>query len=126
MLEIKDKMERFPCRLLTLQSREWKSNGQGEVNLEQTEGLSYAFFSNEDGSELCWKIDPGKRFQWDSGQKVKFYCDVEQIFRAFDFENQEIAKEFWSSLQLALRLETEGENVGSFEARFCEAHHLPR
>lgn len=111
MLEITEKPEVFRCKLLTLQIKEWKTSGRGEVTLSQTEGLNYAFFANDDGSELCWRVDSGKRFQRDSSLMVSFYCDLEQIYRAFLFETKGSTEEFWTRLQLALRLEIEGENV---------------
>jgi hypothetical protein len=111
MHEITEKVKSFPCKLLTLQSKEWKTHGRGDVNLSQTEGQNYVFFANEDGSELCWRVDSGKRFQRDSSTLVTFYCDLEQIYRGFHFENKNSTEDFWSNLQLALRLETESENV---------------
>lgn len=97
--------------------REWKQQGKGEVHLGNIESNSFVLFTSEDGSEMCWKVEEEKRFSWNRNRRVTFYCDAEQVHRAFEFADLGLAEEFWASLQTTLRLETENENVGSNKNR---------
>lgn len=112
-MEIKQQENSFHCRLLRLGAEGWQCQGQGDLGISSMEGLNYVFFTCDDGSEMCWRAEQGKRFQWDSSKKVKFYCDIEMIYRAFKFQDKESAQKFWSDLQVALRLEPEDEKVNS-------------
>lgn len=112
-MEIKQQARVYECRLLRLEAEGWQSQGQGELGMSSMDGANYVFFTNEDGSELCWRAEQGKQFQWDTVQTVKFYCDIENVYRAFKFNNREIAQNFWSDLQVGLRSEPEEEKVNS-------------
>lgn len=104
--------EPIECSLLMqVDGREWKKQGDGSAQLGNIDSHSYILFVCDDGLEMCWRVEKEKTFAYNSGKKITFFCDIEQVHRALEFRCAESARDCWNLLQTEQRREAEVEMI---------------